>query len=204
MIGNREYFSQLEEKDMQVHIELGDNGKYTTKGVGTVSFERESGNSLLLRDVLYVPGLTKNLVSVATLEDKGYDVIFNRGKAYLKHLAFGSMKQIGVRMKNLYRLQVETCATLSNKAYGEQSKDVGELWHMCMGDLHHGALKILRQISTGLPTCNFDKNGVCKGCTLDKYAKTSFQGWDSKVKGILELVHSDVCGPFSSLSLMGH
>eukprot|EP00253_Pinus_taeda_P012830 PITA_12830 len=123
MTGNKEYFSQLEEKDLQVHIELGDNDKYANKGVGTVNFERESGSSLHLRDVLYVPWLKKNLVLVATLNDKEYDVIFNRGKAYLKHLASGSVKQIGVNMKNLYRLQVETCATLSNKVDGEQSRD---------------------------------------------------------------------------------
>jgi len=63
-----------------------------SRGVGTISFERESGSSLHLSDVLYVLGLKKNLVLVATLEDKGYGVIFNRDKAYLKHLAFGLVK----------------------------------------------------------------------------------------------------------------
>jgi hypothetical protein len=28
----------------------------------------------------------------------------------------------------------------------------GELWHRQLGHLHHGALKIMQQISTGLPT----------------------------------------------------
>ena len=59
--------------------------------------------------------LRRTFFVVATLEDKGYDVIFNRGKAFLKHLASRCMKQIGVRMKNLYRLQVETGAALSIK-----------------------------------------------------------------------------------------
>jgi hypothetical protein len=36
----------------------------------------ESGDSLHVDEVLYVPGLKKNLLSVATLEDKGYCVIF--------------------------------------------------------------------------------------------------------------------------------
>jgi len=119
MTGNRVYFSQLKEKDMQFQIELGDDGKYTSRGVGTVSFDRESGSPLHLNDVLYVPGLKKNLVSVATLEDKGYDVIFNRGKAFLTHLAYGALKKIGARVKNLYKMQVETCATLSNKVGGD-------------------------------------------------------------------------------------
>lgn len=94
------------------------------RGVGTISFQKESGNSLHLRDVLYVPGLRKNLVSVATLEDEGYDIIFSRGKAYLQHLVSGCKKQISVRVKNLYKLQVETIAALSSKAGSAQSREV--------------------------------------------------------------------------------
>ena len=32
-------------------------------------------------DMMYVLGLKKNLVSVAMLEDKGYDFVFSKGKA---------------------------------------------------------------------------------------------------------------------------
>jgi len=123
MTENKENFSLLKE-DMQFHIELGDDDKYATRGICTVSFERELGSSLHLRDVLYVSSLKKSLASVATLEEKGYDVIFNKGKAYLKHIAFKCAKQIGVRMKNLYLLQVETDTTLSNKIGSMQSRDV--------------------------------------------------------------------------------
>ena len=94
MIGNREYFSPLDENDMQVNIELRDNGKYATKGAGIVSVERESGDTLHLKDVLYVPGLRQNLVSVATLEDKGNDIIFSRDKVHLQHLASRCKNQI--------------------------------------------------------------------------------------------------------------
>lgn len=111
---------------------------------------------------------------------------------YLKHLSFGIVKQIGVRMKNFYRLQVETRTTLSSNAGCEHSRDVGELWHRHMGHFQHGALKILQQITTRLPTCKFDKSEAYKGCTLGKYTKSSFEGQDNKAKGILEQVHSDV------------
>lgn len=60
----------------------------------------------------------------------------------------GAVKQIGVRMKNLYMLQVETCAASSSEAGSAQSRDVEELWHNRMGHLHHGELKILQQIAT--------------------------------------------------------
>ena len=51
--------------------------------IGTITFERESGKPFLFEVVMHVPGLKKNLVSVAMLEDKGYDVVFNDGKAFL-------------------------------------------------------------------------------------------------------------------------
>jgi hypothetical protein len=38
-------------------VELGNNAKYAVKGVGTTSFQLESGDSLHMRDVLFVPGV---------------------------------------------------------------------------------------------------------------------------------------------------
>jgi len=36
-----------------------------------------------------MPGLKKNLVSISMLEDRGYVVIFLKGKAFLQHIAMG-------------------------------------------------------------------------------------------------------------------
>ena len=96
-----------------------------------------------MRDVIYVHGLKKNLVSVAMLEEKGYDVVFNKGKAFLRHIATGQTKRIGIRVKNLYKLEVDDYAALSTKEELVQSQDIGELWHRWLGHLHHGALKIM-------------------------------------------------------------
>ena len=66
-----------------MHIEMGDNGSYNTTGIGTITFQRESGNPLTLKYVMYVLGLKENLVFVAMLEDRVYDVIFSEGKVFL-------------------------------------------------------------------------------------------------------------------------
>ena len=99
---------------------------------------------------MHVPGLKKNLISVAMLEDKGYDVVFSEGKAFLRSKATGETRRIGVRVKNLYQLQVDDCAAMAGKAEGVVSRDEGKLWHRRLGHLHHGALKILQHISTRL------------------------------------------------------
>lgn len=96
MTGDKNLFSALEEKDLKMRIEMGDDGRYSVSGVGTVAFHWEHGAPLTLTDVMYVPELKKNLVSVTMLEDKGYDVVFSEGKAFLRHIATGQTKRIGI------------------------------------------------------------------------------------------------------------
>ena len=62
---------------------MGDNGNYSVTGLGMITFKREHGTPLTLQNVMYVPRLKKNLVSISMLEDRGYDVIFLKGKAFL-------------------------------------------------------------------------------------------------------------------------
>ena len=72
---------------MQFHIELGDGGQYETRGVDTVNFHKELGNPLHLKDVMFVPRMKKISIFVVVLEDRGYDVIFSKGKSFLRHIA---------------------------------------------------------------------------------------------------------------------
>ena len=74
MMGDKELFSDLEEKYLQKHIGMGDDGRYSVTRISTITFQRESGKPFQLKYVMHVPILKKNLVSVAMLEDKGYDV----------------------------------------------------------------------------------------------------------------------------------
>ena len=144
MTKDKYLFTDMDEKDLGVHIEMGDDGRYSATDIGTISFKREFGKPFVLKEVMHVPGLKKNLISIAMLEDKGYDVVFSEGKAFLHSKATGETRRIGVQVKNLYQLQVDGCGAMANKAEGVVSRDDGELWHRRLGHLHHGALKILQ------------------------------------------------------------
>ena len=204
MTVDKESFSDLEERDIKMHIEMGNDGRYSATGIGTITFQRELGKPFQLKNVMHVPGLKKNLVSVAMLEDRGYDVVFSSGIAYLRHKATGQVKKIGIRVKNLYMLQVDGCGAMIGKAETVVSRDEGELWHRRLGHLHHGALKIMQQISTGLPRGTLAQSDQCKGCTLGKYAKSTFHEKENRASVILERIHTDVCGPFSVASTAKH
>ncbi len=55
-------------------------------------------------------------MSIAMLEDRGYDVVFRDGKVFLRHIITRQVKQIGSRVKNLYALEVQdACKALRNK-----------------------------------------------------------------------------------------
>ena len=63
-------------------MELGDDSTYKIEGVVSTSLQLDLVTVLLIDDVLYVPGLKKNLLSIAGLEDKGYRVLFMDKKVY--------------------------------------------------------------------------------------------------------------------------
>lgn len=95
---------------------MTDDGRYNVTGIGTVTFQREFVSPLTLKDVMYVSSLKKSLISVCMLEDHGYDVIFRKGKDFLRHISIGQVKHIGVHVKNINKLDVEYCAKLRTKA----------------------------------------------------------------------------------------
>jgi hypothetical protein len=104
MIGYKDILSDLETKYFAEHVELGDEKFYKIEGVGSISFILESRDRIHVDEVLYVRGLKKNLLSVATLEDKGYWVIFKDRKALLwdKGSHLSTTEPIGTRSGGLY------------------------------------------------------------------------------------------------------
>jgi hypothetical protein len=74
MTGVREHFSSFREEEMTFDIEMGNKSKCTPVGQGTITFQRESSKIFSFTNVLFVPGITKNLISISALQDKRYDV----------------------------------------------------------------------------------------------------------------------------------
>ena len=79
--------------------------------------------------------------------------------------------------------------------------DPNELWHRRLAHVHYRALPLASKAVEGLPEIQAKHEGVCKGCAK---GKNTFPSSERKVKGILEIIHSDVCSPMSSSSLSGY
>ena len=83
MTGFRKALTSYRKKKFTNQVELGDDTTYKIEGVGSASLQLDLGNVLHIEDILYVPGLKKNLIYVVGLEDKGYKVIFTDRKVLL-------------------------------------------------------------------------------------------------------------------------
>jgi hypothetical protein len=137
MIWYKEILSDFETKYFVEHVELGDDKCYKIEGVGSLSFILESGARLHVDEVLYVPGLKNNLLSDATLEDKGYWVIFKEKKALLsaKGSHLSTTEPIGTRSGGLYVVSRQLVQALAHDATSSN-----ELWHRRLGHLHYKSL----------------------------------------------------------------
>ena len=74
MTGYKDSLTDLVEKESPQKVKVGDDYQYPIKGVGEASYRLESRKHLKMKDVLYVPGLKKNLLSISRLEKKGFRV----------------------------------------------------------------------------------------------------------------------------------
>jgi len=61
-------FSNLTERDSNLHVKLGNDAKYAVTGVATIKFLLESRGTLKPKDVLFIPRLKKNLLSLSIIE----------------------------------------------------------------------------------------------------------------------------------------
>ena len=201
MRGSQNPLSRVSDKHASLQVELGDNTKYEVKGIGSTSFQLNSSDSLHLEKVLLVPGQKKNLISISTLEDKGMRVAFKNGKLLMctKDSSIDSARVIGTRFGGLYKLLGQPTQALVHDSYS-----LSELWHCRFSHLHYRALPTLREMVSGIPDLPDEHEGVCKGCALGKNCKHSFPSSNRRSKGILDLVHSDICGPMSVPSLGGY
>jgi hypothetical protein len=58
------------------HAHLGDDAPCKIVGMGKVEIKKKNGNQWLMKDLIHVPHLRKNMISTRKLESEGYTSIF--------------------------------------------------------------------------------------------------------------------------------
>ena len=107
MTGFKESFVRLSKHESYHKVKLGDDYQYPIKGSGESSYKLESRKYLTMKEVLLVPGLKKNLLSISALYAKGMQVAFIDGQVIMwpKGNTINDAVVIGEQEGGLYKLK---------------------------------------------------------------------------------------------------
>jgi hypothetical protein len=133
MTGQKDILSSLTEKDFPHKVSLGDDYQYPIKGMGESTYKLDSGTPMRMKDVLYVPGLTKNLLSISALHKKGFRVAFIDGEVLMwpKRKTIEVVVVIGTEEGCLYKLKGHSDVALTHS-----TEIPCELWHRRLADIN--------------------------------------------------------------------
>jgi hypothetical protein len=161
MTSYKDSLSKLTHKDSPHKVKLGDDYQYLIKGVGEASYKLDSGKPTKMKEVLYVPGLKKNLHLISALDEKGYRVAFVDGQVLMwpRGMTFDDAVVIGVQEGGLYNMKGRLDSTLIH-----DTVNPNELWHRRFAHLHYKALPSVRKMVMGLPEIQAKPDNMCKGC----------------------------------------
>ena len=189
-----------------IEVKLADDTVIFAYGKGELQLVLYDGKDKVnatLKDVLYVPKIQKNLLSLTSITDKDAEVQF-KGQ-HCKIIINGNVYSIGHKHGKLYKLNVDpeqSCCFGSTVA-----NDDNALWHYRYGHLGYDNLKLLHNKSMvdGLSwKPNEQTDRKCEGCAYGKQSRQPFsKNCSQKNTQPLELIHSDVCGPMNVTSVGG-
>ena len=96
--GNQGVFLRISRREDELSDHHGEQGKVYSSRKGYHSFSDKSGEQFRATNVLHVPGLGTNLLSVSQLQGKGYDVYFIKEKVYVKHPSWKRTCRLGSKV----------------------------------------------------------------------------------------------------------
>lgn len=181
-------------------IVSANNQKLAVTAVGSTSI-LVNGETVPVNNVLCVPELSANLLSIAQLvSNDGNEIVFNNNGCTI----FDSQRNEIVNVKpkgGVYKLNTETSCMLASI-----NSSAAMDWHRRLGHLNYDDMRRMRD--GAVDGVMFDENGAdavknCTTCMLGKHTRSSFKKSLSQAAAPLDLIHSDLCGPMEEVSLGG-
>ena len=195
MTNHKEWYKTLRPTEQSILVAVGNDAKCPAKGTGTISFVSSTGDTKDLSDVLYVPDIGRNLLSVSAITDRGLKVHFDQQSAVILDKKDNIVGR-GSRQDNLYVLS----------AFSAQvHKGTSKLWHERFGHISFAVLKEMQKqgLVANLPALE-EMPDVCNACMMGKQHQLPFpQESKNRAMAPLQLVHADLCGKMPTQALGG-
>eukprot|EP00794_Sanderia_malayensis_P007838 gene7838-biopygen6374 len=191
-----------------IRIKLADNSFMMAYGKGSLKlsvFHDSEKIVINLPEVLYVPKIHKRLLSLSSMTEKGVEVCFKDKSCTA--IVDNKPYRIGHKDGKLYKLNMKKPADQTSCYGASTDKNDMSLWHYRLGHLGYDNLKALKDKSLvkGLNLNTRDGfNRNCEGCAMGKQSRSAFpKETEHKSSEVLEIIHSDVCGPMTTNSVGG-
>lgn len=173
-------------------VTVANNQKLSIDCVGDIDQVINDGKKITLKDVQYIPGICVNLLSVSQIVKRGFRVLFDKDGCKI----FDACKKVvatGNLVNNMFKLN-----TISNEYACATSADQSTmLWHRRLGHASFTKMNLLLNLK--------EKNSIehCEVCLRGKQSVKPFNHIGTRAENLLELVHTDVCGPINVKSMGG-
>lgn len=187
------------------NIAVASGHKLKAYGTGDVLVSTRNGPKRI-SEVVYVPDLKTNLLSVSKMIKNNYIVIFNSEGCQVYDTEDCSIEGevvVTASIHNgLYKLDTEELETeVGNLAKHLDGEDI---WHRRLGHLNRISMNLLKQgLATGVSFAD-EKGEQCIACLQGKQTRKPFKRiQSSRARNLLEIIHSDLCGPMPDYSWSG-
>lgn len=191
-------------------VTVADNTALKVEGRGNAVMKVNVNNNVsevVIKNILYVPNICANLLSVGQMICNGKSVTFNNTRCEIRN----EVKQLiatASLFDNVYVLDTprhifkNRCSPEVNMMANMNSESF-DLWHKRLGHTNSTNMMMIKNgIVAGVDfNANVDK--FCETCVKGKHSRLPFRSSDTKTSALLELVHSDLCGPIEVESLGG-
>uniref|UniRef100_A0A2N9EWY2 Uncharacterized protein n=1 Tax=Fagus sylvatica TaxID=28930 RepID=A0A2N9EWY2_FAGSY len=188
MTGDKHKLQNLSEYKGGRVVVTADNSRLPIAHIGkTIVTPRYNSNQVPLQDVYHVPGMKKNLLSVAQLTLSGHYVLFGPQdvKVYRDLKISETPVMEGQRLESVYVMSAES-------AYVDKTRknETMDLWHARLGHVSYHKLKVMmnKSLVKGLPQLECREDTVC--ARYGKVHQLPYHESKFRAKEPLELVHS--------------
>lgn len=205
MTNRRDWLNNYERLNEPVQISCANGNRVEGEGRGDVCSDELN---VSVKGAIFVPKLATNLLSVSTLVNRNFVVVFSkRGCELYKSeecQVNGKVELVCKEEKGIYLVKSNFNPHMFS-ALKTKVDDEVQLWHRRLGHLGLANMKILRdKLARGISFKDPD-SVQCVSCLKGKQTTLPFPKQKStRATELLELVHSDVCGPIETASFAGY
>lgn len=205
MCHERSFFDNLQSTEKS-NVTAANGSKMTEIGKGSGQLYCVDSQNHTRRtevtDVLYIPEIQTNLLSVSKLLKKGFSVHFEDDKAEV--FKNGISVAIADEQDGLFRLRQSNSALLADNLRNEHNDNCIHVWHRRLGHRDFAALFEIQSkgLAEEFKVINCGKNENCECCWEAKLSRTPFPKKSQRfTTEPLQMMHSDICGPITPITV---